>query len=129
MSGILFFIFASCHPLTACLVISHFEELKILKVFDTTRYLILFANLLVHIPGEPLVFQAGYHSRKRTFKTHPKHVFLRDRNRSLIHVFACVFLNLSVILSKKFANMTKNTPFFSILPFFASLNDVCAYIA
>ena len=32
--------------------------------------------------GAALVFQAGYHPRKRTFKTHPKHVFFRYENRS-----------------------------------------------
>ena len=32
-------------------------------------------------PGGPLVFQVGYHPRKRTFKTHPKHVFFRYENR------------------------------------------------
>ena len=31
--------------------------------------------------GGALVFQAGYHPRKRTFKTHPKHVFFRYENR------------------------------------------------
>ena len=31
--------------------------------------------------GGPLVFQAGYHPRKRTFKAHPKHVFFRYENR------------------------------------------------
>ena len=31
--------------------------------------------------GGPLVFQTGYHPRKRTFKTHPKHVFFRYENR------------------------------------------------
>ena len=29
----------------------------------------------VHARGGALAFQAGYHPRKRTFKTHPKHVF------------------------------------------------------
>ena len=28
-----------------------------------------------------LVFQTGYHPRKRTFKTHPKQVFFRYENR------------------------------------------------
>ena len=32
-------------------------------------------------PGGPLVFQAGYHPCKRTFKTHPKHVFFRYESR------------------------------------------------
>ena len=38
-------------------------------------------ELLVMIPGGPLVFQTGYHPRKRTFKTHPKHVFFKYENR------------------------------------------------
>ena len=33
------------------------------------------------LPGGPLVFQVGYHPRKRTFKTHPKHVFFMYENR------------------------------------------------
>ena len=31
--------------------------------------------------GGALVFQAGYHPRKRTFRTHPKHVFFMYENR------------------------------------------------
>ena len=31
--------------------------------------------------GDALVFQAGYHPRKRTFKTHPKHIFSSYKNR------------------------------------------------
>ena len=31
--------------------------------------------------GGGFVFHAGYHPRKRTFKTHPKHVFFRYENR------------------------------------------------
>ena len=57
--------------------------------------------------GGTLVCQAGYHLRKRTFKTHPKHEFSGmkiDPN----HVFACVFLNLSAMSFPKFVNMTKN---------------------
>ena len=47
-----------------------------------------------------------------------------------MHVFACVFLNLSVMSFPKFVNMTKNnTPFFPILHVFAPLNDVRAYTA
>ena len=78
--------------------------------------------------GGPLVFQAGYHPRKRTFKTYPKHVFFRYENRPKIHVFACVFLNFFIISFPRFVNMTKNTPFFPILHVFAPLNDVRAYI-
>ena len=32
-----------------------------------------------------LVFQAGYHPRKRTVKTHPKHKFFRYENRPLLN--------------------------------------------
>ena len=32
-------------------------------------------------PEGPLVFQAGYHPHKRTFKRHPKHIFFRYKNR------------------------------------------------
>ena len=56
-------------------------------------------------PGEggALVFQAGYHPRKRTFKTHPQHIFFRyeiDPNYMFLHVFflicpLCPFQNLS----------------------------------
>ena len=69
-------------------------------------------NVLVSLGVGALVFQAGYHPRKRTFKTHRKHVFFRYENRPLIRVFACVFLNLSIMSFPKFVNMTKNTPFF-----------------
>ena len=31
--------------------------------------------------GGGLICQAGYHPRKRTFKTHPKHMFFRYENR------------------------------------------------
>ena len=50
-------------------------------------------------------------------------------NRPLIHVFARVFLNLSVMSFPKLVNMAKTTPFFPILHVFAPLNDVRAYIA
>ena len=79
-----------------------------------------------------IVCQAGYHPRKKTFKTHCKHVFFRYENRpyNVFYVFACVFfLNLSAMSFPKFVNMTKNTPFFPILHVFALLNDVREYIA
>ena len=41
--------------------------------------------------GGTLVCQAGYHLRKRTFKTHPKHVFFRDENRPYKYVFLHAF--------------------------------------
>ena len=44
-------------------------------------------------------------------------------------VFACVFLNLSVMSFPKFVNMPKDILFFPILHVFAPLNDVRAYIA
>ena len=40
-----------------------------------------------HQVGGTLVCQAGYHLRKRTFKTHPKHVFFRDENKPYKYVF------------------------------------------
>ena len=41
--------------------------------------------------GGALVFQAGYHPHKRTFKTHPNHIFFRYGNRPLILIFAAFF--------------------------------------
>ena len=79
--------------------------------------------------GGALVFQAGYHPRKRTFKTHPKHIFFRYKIRSQICIFACVFLNLLVMSFPKFVTMTKNTPFLPILHVFAPLNNVRTYTA
>ena len=81
-------------------------------------------------PGRSLVFEAaGYHSHKRTFETHPKHIFFRYVNKPKMCIFACIFLNFSVMSFTKSVNMTKNTPFFPILHIFATLNDVRAYIA
>ena len=57
----------------------------------------------------------------------PYHIFFRYENRPLIHVFACIFLNLSVMSFPKFVYVTKNTPFFPILHVFAPLNDVRLY--
>ena len=57
------------------------------------------------VGGGTLVCQAGYHLHKRTFKTHPKHVFFRDENRPYKYVFLlafflicppCPFQNLSI---------------------------------
>ena len=42
-----------------------------------------------------------------------------------IRVFACDFLNLSVMSFPKFVNMTKNTPFFPILHVFAPTMYAC----
>ena len=64
------------------------------------------------LPGGPLVFQAGYHSCKTTFKTHPKHILFRYENRPYIRVFAYVFLNLCVMSFPKFVNLTQTIPFF-----------------
>ena len=36
-----------------------------------------------YLPRRSLVFQAGYHPCKRTFKTHPKHIFFWYENRPL----------------------------------------------
>ena len=46
-------------------------------------------------------------------KKHPIHVFFRYENRLLLRVFACIFLNLSIMSFPKYVYMTKNTPFFS----------------
>ena len=82
------------------------------------------AKMYIIPGGGGFVFQAGYHPHKRTFKTHPKHVFFRYENRPLeIQIFACVFLNLSVMSFPKI-DMTKNTPFFPNLHVSAPLNDV-----
>ena len=83
----------------------------------------------VHAGGRALVFQAGYHPRKRTFKTHPKHVFYRYENSTLNTRF-CLRLSLNCpSFFSKICHVTKNTPFFAILHVFAPLNDVRAYIA
>ena len=47
--------------------------------------------------GGAIVFQAGYHPHKRTYKTDPKHVFFRFEKRPKIHIFACSFLNFFVM--------------------------------
>ena len=52
---------------------------------------------LTPVPLGAHVFQAGYHPRKRTFKTHPKHVFSRygiDLKYAFLHA---LFLNFSVL--------------------------------
>ena len=81
-------------------------------------------------PRGPLVFQAGYHPRKRTFKTHPKHIFSGmkiDPKYAFLHAF---FLFCSSCPFQTFVTMTKNTPFFPpILHVFAPLNNVCAHTA
>ena len=83
----------------------------------------------MHCPGGPLVFQARYHPRKRTFKTHPKHVFFRYENTTLN---TCFCLRFSLICPSffflKFVMWPKHT-LFPILHVFAPLNDVRAYIA
>ena len=57
------------------------------------------------VGGGTLVYQAGYYPRKRTFKTHPKHVFFRNESRPYKYVFLhalfliclpCPFQNLSI---------------------------------
>ena len=68
-------------------------------------------------PGGPLVFQAWYHPCKRTFKTHPKHVFSGmkiDPKYVFLHVFflicpSCPFQNLSI--------WQKTHPFFQFCTF------------
>ena len=59
------------------------------------------------LPGGPLVFQAGYHSCKTTFKTHHKHILFKfsgmkiDPKYGFLHGFflicvSCPFQNLSI---------------------------------
>ena len=62
--------------------------------------------------GGALVSHAGYHPRKRTFKTHPKHVFSGMKIDPKY-----VFLNLPFLSFPKFVNMTKNTPLFQFCTF------------
>ena len=64
--------------------------------------------------GGGLVFQAGYHPHKRTFKTHPKHIFLGTK---IDPKYA--FLHAVHVFFPKFLTMAKNTPFFPILQVFA----------
>ena len=72
---------------------------------DCEGYLIISLTdslYLCVLPGGPLVFQVGYHPRKRTFKTHPKHVFSGmkiDPKYAFLHAF---FFNLSVMSLPKF---------------------------
>ena len=57
-------------------------DLKVDKFLNFLKFLkVVTAAQITICPGEPLVFQAGYHPRKRIFKTHPKHVFCRYENR------------------------------------------------
>ena len=82
------------------------------------------------LPRGALVIQVGYHPRKRTFKTHPKHIFFRYENSypkyTFLHAF---FFNLSVMSFPKFVICPKTYSFFPILHVFAPLNDVRGYIA
>ena len=84
----------------------------------------------IKIPYEgALVFSAGYHPHKRTFKTHPKHIFSGmkiDPKYAFLHAFflicpSCPFQNLLLL--------PKTHPFFPILHVFAHLNDVRRYIS
>ena len=87
-------------------------------------------NLPSYFPGGPLSNgKRGYQARPWTHKKHPNHIFFRYENRPWIRIFACIFLNLSIMSFPKFVYMTKNTPFFPILHVFAPLNDVWAYSA
>ena len=73
------------------------------------------------MPGERLVFWGGYHPHKKTFKTHPEHVFSKYEKYNLIS-FLHVFLNFSIMSFPKLEKkMTKSKPFSN----FAPLNDVC----
>ena len=54
------------------------------KFHYLTKYILRREIRMTHLfPGGPLVFQTGYHPRKRTFKTHPKHVFFRYENENI----------------------------------------------
>ena len=83
----------------------------------------------LHVGGAH-VFQSRYLSRKRTFKTHPKHAFFRYEHRPWIRIFACVFF--FICPSCPFQNLSiwpKTYPFFQFCTFLAPLNDVRTYIA
>ena len=59
--------------------------------------------------GGALVFQAGYHPRKRTFTLNTHFSGMKiDPKYTFLHAF--FFFNLSV-MSLKFVTMTKNIPF------------------
>ena len=69
-----------------CLVSFIKIELGLLRLQTWTKscivcFYLYFSNQENLTPGGPLVFQVGYHPRKRTFRTHPKHVFFRYENR------------------------------------------------
>ena len=64
-----------------------------------------------------LVFQAGCHPRKRTFKTHPKHVFFRCENIPKYMFLDAFFF---ICLSYPFQNLSiwpKTHPFFKFFTF------------
>ena len=97
--------FNICTSFHLCTVNSRF------CLFTRNCRLISIESTLVSVPllarGGGLVFQAGYHSRKRTFKTHPMHVFSRYENRPYLHAFAWFLLIFSIMPFPKFVNMTK----------------------
>ena len=65
---------------------------------------------------EPLIFRGGYYPRKRTFKTHPKHVCFRwwvNRPQICGFFFSMFFLDLSIMFYPIFLKVAKNTPFFT----------------
>ena len=59
--------------------------------------------------GGALVFQVGYHPRKKNFWTHPKHIFSRHQNR--ICIFACFFLICHLFFSTIYDYCQKHTFF------------------
>ena len=64
----------------------------------------LFDKDFISPGGGALVFQSGYHPRKRTFKAHPKHIFLGmkiEPKYTFLHAFfliciSCPFQTLSI---------------------------------
>ena len=79
--------------------------------------------------GGALVFQAGYHARKMTFKTHPNTYFSGmkiDPKYALVHAFLliCPSYPLKICHYDQ-----KDTLFSQFCTFFVPLNDVRAYIA
>ena len=74
-----------------------------------------------------LKWQEGVSGSSMDTQKAPYHIFFRYEKRPSIRVFACIFLDLSVMSFPKFVTMTKNTPIFQILHVFAPLNDVCSY--
>ena len=97
--------------------LSLFLLFLLLLVFKHCWHLLRFGDRRQHVCVRPyqlslslpgggggLVFQGGYHPRKKGFKTHPKHVFFRyenDPKYASLHAFFLIctsrpFQNLSI---------------------------------